>query len=245
MTQTVARTAPATTDRRSSASRLVVSASLVAVAADHALMGVVGEIIPPLLVLGAITVAAAALAARRPAAGAATLGVIAIVALIGSAPFLANDLTTPTDPIAFVWAVLSGGGRLAVLIGAALALLRRDALARPVALAALAVLVLAVGGSLIARATVATDSPAPGDVEVVAAGFAYPSTVTVPAGGALYVENRDLVHHDLAVEGTDLHVLVEPRTAKRVGIDLPAGAYTFLCTVPGHEAMVGTLEVSG
>jgi len=31
--------------------------------------------------------------------------------------------------------------------------------------------------------------------------------------------------------------------SRRVNLDLAPGTYTFVCTVPGHESMVGTLVV--
>lgn len=228
----------------SAAHRLVVIASVIALAADVVLMAIIGAVIPPLLVFAVLTAVVVVAARRWPRSGLIGLGLIALAANGGGLEFLAADLSSPADPIAFLWAVLSGGGRLVALVGVALALLRRDDAARRLAVASLGILVVAAAASTIARvSTSSSDGQEDGDVAVAVTGFTYPDEVTVATGGALYVDNRDPVRHTFAIEGTDLDVRVEPGVGRRVVIDLPAGTYDFLCTVPGHEFMTGTLEV--
>ena len=75
--------------------------------------------------------------------------------------------------------------------------------------------------------------------------------LTAPAGKVtLKMTNRDDVAHDIAVRGKKL---ASPKKGKIVGtgkvstltVTLPAGTYTFYCTVFGHESsgMRGTLTV--
>lgn len=243
MSQTTTRIDATDTRTRPTAHRLVVRASVVALVADLAIMGVVGEVIPPLLVFAVLTGAAVVLASRRPRTGLIVLGVLALFANGGGLPFLLADLAAPTDPVAFVYAVLSGGGRLVAMIAVVLALRASDDAARRLAVASLAILGVAVVGSLAARASVSSDPQQAGDVEVVAAGFAFPELVAVPADGTLHLDNQDPVRHTFAVEGTAVDVLLEPGVQRRFSVDLAPGTYTFVCTVPGHEAMTGTLEV--
>ena len=233
-----------TSPRPSAAHRLVVVASLVALTADLVLMAIIGAVIPPLLVFAVLTGLVVVVARRWPRGGLIALGLIALAANGGGLTFLAADLSSPSDPIAFVWAVLSGGGRLLAMIGVVLALLGRDGAVRRLAVVSLGVVVLAAAGSAVARvSTGSSDGRQVDDVAVVATGFAYPDEVTVATGGALYLDNRDLLRHTFAIEGTDIDVMLEPGVQRRVAIDLPAGTYDFLCTVPGHEFMTGTLEV--
>jgi plastocyanin len=226
------------------AHRLVIGASIIAVVADLVLMTIIGEVIPPLAVIAVLVVGAAVLTRRRPRLGIGVLAALALLALGGSIPFLAGDLTSPADPIAFVYAVLSGGGRILALVGAVLAWRSRHDAVRVLVIGSLGVLVVAVAGSLTARAVVESEDRVAGDVPVVAEGFEYPERVEVASGGTLHLRNRDIVRHDFAVEGTDIHVDLEPRVGRRVVVDLPVGTYEFVCTIPGHEHMTGTLEVT-
>lgn len=227
------------------ARRVVVIASLAALAADLTFMAIIGAVIPPLAIFAVAVVVAVGATRRWPRAGAIALGLIALLANAGGLSFLLADLSSPSDSIAFLWAVVSGGGRVVVIVAAVLALRDRDGGARRLATAAVALLGIAVIGSVGARLSVSSDARLASDVEVVATGITFPERVSVPAGGAVLVDNRDPVRHTFAIEGTALDVLVEPRVQRRIEIDVPTGTYTFVCTVPGHESMTGTLEVQG
>jgi plastocyanin len=242
---TTTPTADATRDTTgpATARSVVVWSSVAALAADLVLMSIIGVIIPPLAVFAVLSLGAVAATRRWPRSGVVALAVLALVANGGGLAFLLADLGHPSDSIAFLWAVGSGGGRVVAIVAAVLALTRRDRAARGLATASLAVLVLAVIGSLAARFTVTADAAEPGDVEVIAEAVTFPDRVEVPAGGAVLVDNRDPMRHTFAIEGTDLDVVVEPGVQRRIPIELPAGTYTFVCTVPGHESMTGTLEV--
>lgn len=238
-------TTVATRDRNAPATarRAVVWSSLAALAADLAIMTILAEIIPPLAVFAALTLGAVGATRRRERAGVVVLALLALFANVGGLPFLLADLASPSDPVAFLWAVVSGGGRVVAIIAAVMALTGRDVPPRRLATASLAVLGAAVIGSVVARSTVSSDIAQAGDIEIIAEDVRFPEHIAVPAGGAVLVDNRDPVRHTFAIEGTDLDVLVAPGVQRRIPIDVAPGTYTFICTVPGHESMTGTLEV--
>lgn len=242
-TTTPTTVAPSDTTQGATARRVAVVASLAALAADLVWMAIISAVIPPLAVFVVLTLVAVIATRRWPRAGVVVLALLALVANGGGLPFLLADLASPGDTLAFLWAAVSGGGRVVVVAAAVLALAGRDRAARVLATASLAVLSVAVAGSLAARFTATADAAEPGDVEVVAEDVAFPARVAVPEGGAVWVDNRDPVRHTFAIEGTDLDVLVPPGIQRRIPIDVAPGTYTFVCTVAGHESMTGTLEV--
>lgn len=223
--------------------RLMVAAALAATAVDVLLMAIIGQIIPPLAAFGLITVVIAVVLQRRPRALAVGLGLTGLLAVGGSLPFLVEDVRHPADTVAFLWAVLGGGGHLLSVIGAVAVLRDRRRGARVVAAAALALALVAVSGSVLARATVTSDDAVASDVAVPIADIAFPDTITAGSSDTLYVDNRDPVRHDLTVVGTDVAVDLPPGAARRLAVDLPVGTYDVICTVPGHEAMTSTLVV--
>lgn len=244
-------TDPAATDppairpsRATTAGRLVRRASLVAVAADVALMGIIGEVIPPLAVIAVLTVGAIGLLRRRPAGLIATLAVIALAANVVGSPFWTQDLFHPADTVAFLWAVLSAGGRFAAIAGGVLS--RRDAGDRAVGLvraATVGAVAVAVVATVIASATLTTDVAAAGDVRATVEDVAFPAGLTVDQGQTVFLDNRDPYRHTFTVEGTALDVALPGGVARRATVDLAPGTYTVVCTVPGHESMQTTLEV--
>jgi plastocyanin len=92
----------------------------------------------------------------------------------------------------------------------------------------------------------------PTTVKIVAREFVYePKGVTAPVGVVtLTMENRGAVEHDLVVEGARRRKLAEippiqPGKTEDVTVILTPGAYTLVCTVPGHReaGMVGVLRI--
>jgi plastocyanin len=74
------------------------------------------------------------------------------------------------------------------------------------------------------------------------------SELTIPADTDVTIEliNNGLAPHDLAIEDTEYKTpLVDGGESATVTVNLPAGEYTYYCTVPGHRqsGMVGTLIV--
>ena len=61
------------------------------------------------------------------------------------------------------------------------------------------------------------------------------------------IKNVGTVEHNFVVEGTAVKVeSIQPGETQTAMVDLAAGTYRMVCTIPGHEeaGMVGTLEVS-
>jgi uncharacterized cupredoxin-like copper-binding protein len=63
----------------------------------------------------------------------------------------------------------------------------------------------------------------------------------------LTLTNTGVAQHDILIEGTSYGTpLLNPGESASFTFNLPAGEYTYYCTVPGHRAagMVGKLIVS-
>jgi len=84
-------------------------------------------------------------------------------------------------------------------------------------------------------------------VTLTAQGTAWDQTeLTIPAGTEVpfTLVNADPIEHNFTVEDTDFAIVMPGSQTVNATINLPAGSYTFVCTVPGHEAlMTGTLTV--
>ena len=205
-----------------------------------------GAVIPPLVIIPILFLIALAVRRNRHRAGTIAALVIGVLALVGNAPFVIDDLSHGSDaPLQFAVSLAMLVGVLAVIVGA-IGSLRAWAGAgvRPV-LAGAAVIVVAgavAGGAMSAGSE--SDVAQSGDVTVEAKDVEFvPERVTVASGGGVFVDNADLVRHTFTVEDETVDLAVPAGRARRVDIDLPAGTYQFVCDVPGHEDMKGTLVV--
>ena len=97
-------------------------------------------------------------------------------------------------------------------------------------------------------------SQAPPGVRVVATEFHFePSALTLTAGAPMKLtfKNAGQTLHDFTIvsgpggDKTLDHVAAEPNKEATLTLDLPAGSYTFICSVPGHKelGMQGTIAV--
>jgi plastocyanin len=89
-----------------------------------------------------------------------------------------------------------------------------------------------------------------GGVTVIATEFAFdPADFSLPADTDtdLTLQNDGVVEHDIVVEELDDIELVFAGAGETVTetVNVPAGTYTFYCSIPGHRAggMEGTLTV--
>ena len=83
-----------------------------------------------------------------------------------------------------------------------------------------------------------TAAGAPSSVHVALTEFAIePGAITVAEGGTLHVENAGATPHNLAVVDQDAAVsdLAGGETGELSLAGLPAGDYTVICTISGHE----------
>lgn len=212
-----------------------------------AFMVLAGIVIPPAVVIVGVQVVGLVLATRRERTGAGVVAVGGAVQLVAYSSFALPGLLMPQSPLDFLDAVL-GFLTAATMVVAGIALVRRRA-GSPTRLASAGAVVVAVAAvvAVVGAATATKDTLDAGEVEVAADGYAWTVTeLSVGPDDTLHVDNRDPSHHTFAVPALGLEVALPGSTARDLPLDgAAAGVYDFLCTVPGHEAMVGTLEVAG
>lgn len=168
---------------------------------------------------------------------------VAVAYLVGAAPVFVAHFTHPESPLGFVIDALLLIGLVLVIVGVVRALRNAGPARRPLLAGAGALAVTAAGVSLVAAAGVDADARQPDDLALEVADWHFPD-LTVPASApALWVDNQDPFHHTLVVEGTDVHAALPASTPVRIPLDLAPGTYTYLCDVPGHEAMRGELVI--
>lgn len=105
-----------------------------------------------------------------------------------------------------------------------------------------------LGVSLVLSATAPSDDALAEDVTVSAEGFAWaPGVVSydVSTSSGLWIDNRDFAQHALAVPDLGIEVQVPASKSRRIDLgDVQPGEYQILCTIPGHESMTATLQVT-
>lgn len=224
--------------------RLLVAAVAVVIAADVTVQVLAQTVIPPLAIVTLVSLVGLGLYRWKRRVGIAVLGLTALVWGLGSIGFSADHLQHPESGIDFVHATIEVVGRVAIVI-AAIAAWRNatGAWTRRVAIGAGAVLAAAAVVGTATSVASAGDTPQSGDTEATIEHAEFPEEIRVAAGDSLYVENADLFRHTFTVEDTAIDVEVPSRRGARVQVDLPAGSYTVLCSVPGHEFMQSTLVV--
>lgn len=228
--------------------RMVEAACLLAVSLSlYAVMVLAGSIIPPLVIFGTLYLVLAVLLVRlignRWLAGVAA--VLAVLGLAGNAPFLIEDLAHPESWGSFVPSAISVVAGLGAVF-AAVASYRGASvdLVRPTGIAVAGLCAALVVVSLGLSASASSDEAQTGDVTVLAEAYEYPETLSASAGAiGFFVENKDLLRHTFVIDGHDVKVELPSGKSRRVEVELPAGTYAYLCDVPGHESMAGTLTV--
>jgi plastocyanin len=223
---------------------LAILAAIVAVA-DLAIQPLTG-LIPPLLAFGLLGLAGVAVLPRRPKVGRIGLLVVSLLGTAGGAPFALAGLAHPESPIDFVHGVTSLPLRVVVLVAAVAALRGASTGARrtrAVALASLGgLVVVAVASSFLVGSSVVAD---PGDVVLRTEGavFVDGDQLAVATGERLVVDNADPFRHTFTIEDAGVDVEIPAGRTVEVPLDLQPGTYDYICAVPGHEAMTGTLVV--
>jgi plastocyanin len=212
-----------------------------------AIMGINMVIIPPLLIFAVVftglIVALQQWSTKRWLY--IVTAVLATIVLVSNLPFILPDYGHPESFSTFVPAVVATIAALVAIVAAvAIAMGRAPDAARPVGLGAAALVGVLVLLSVAMTATAGDDAMADGDVVVVAENVEYPERLEAAVGNvAFFVENRDRVRHTFVIEGTDVKQELPAARDRRVEVNLTAGEYRFICDVPGHERMEGTLVV--
>jgi len=98
-------------------------------------------------------------------------------------------------------------------------------------------------------AALASPAAAQKTVEVVGKEFKFkPDTIELEAGETLVIEfkNQGALSHNLTFKKLDADTgTIQTDGTETIRVQPEPGTYTFVCTVPGHEAagMTGTLKV--
>lgn len=206
-----------------------------------------GQLIVPLAVFAGVFAATAAWVLRRP--GRPALLVAAGLALLyglGSVRFFLANLAHPESSVSFLAEAALLLGLCVVVAGVTFGLRGPGSVpTRALHLGAGVFATLAVVISVVATLSTGSEVRQPGDVEVVAQGSAFTEGPAVRAGAdaALWIDNRDPIHHTAVVEGTDLKAVLPANTGVRLALDLEPGVYRLWCDVPGHESMETRLEI--
>lgn len=249
MTTTVDdRPAPEGLSRTASWLRFSRGAALTMAVWSVALQVLAGVLIPPVAVIGAIfLVFVPFLTGERRRVGLA-LAVFAALALAGNVPILVDELAHPESSQAFILTLLSVLGALSAMLGGTAAFLRwKPAPIRQVVLGAAGVFAAGTMMSLVMASNTDSDVAQLSDTRVLAARMNWePQTVSVSTGAVgVWVENEDGMRHTFTVEELGVDLEIPALRARRVDFEAPPGSYELICTVPGHEAMTGTLIVEG
>lgn len=203
------------------------------------------HVIPPLAIFAVICgVVGAALTRRRPRWLLGIAAAVAVLYLGGSLPFIAAGLAHPESPVGFLAEVFLVLAFLTTIVGVVLRWRHAaDGARRRTVVAAVGIGLLATVVSLVAAASVDSAARQDGDVPLVTERSVFPEQVEVPAGGMLWVDNRDPFHHTFVIDDTEVHEVLAANSAVRIPIELTPGSYRYWCDVPGHDAMEGTLHV--
>ncbi|MFQ5555144.1 MAG: cupredoxin domain-containing protein [Acidimicrobiia bacterium] len=206
------------------------------------------EVIPPVLVIGAIyLVAAPFLKGERRRLGLA-LAVVTAILFTGNLGQIADSLAAVTSAPGWVMTWLSTVTAV-VGVGAGLGAFfqwRADAV-RVMAVGTASVFVLGALVSVAAAVNTESDAPLATDIRVTAEKVEFaPEAISFDAGsGGVWVDNRDGIHHTFTIAQLGIDLEIPAFKAKRIDIGAPPGTYGYACTVPGHEGMVGVLTIIG
>jgi plastocyanin len=204
------------------------------------------QIIPPQLVVSVLLAIGAAAVWRGGVErrGTIAFGALALIFFAGGASHSMPELGHLDGGVPFVVGLillLAGFLALLALIGALIRLPASLASRAPLA-AATAILVIGAIACAVSTANATDERAHAGDAELAAHQISFvPGHLDVKRGQAVHIVNRDPVRHTFTIDG-HVSVDVSPGGARRVGLDLPSGTYTYHCVVPGHD-MKGTLSV--
>jgi plastocyanin len=208
-----------------------------------------GAIIPPVISIAVVFIVAWGFTRWRP--NRITFGVfggIGLATVLLNIPIVLSDLSHPESAFGFsttLFAVLAS--ILAVLVGIAAWRSLSERTASRATVAASAILVVGIAVSTILALDLEDDPTEAGDIRLSADTAEWvPGSLSATAGSvAVYIENLDPVRHTFAIDALDLEVEVPASTGRRIEFTASPGSYEFICTVPGHEKMVGTIVVGG
>ena len=226
----------------------MVAGGVMVVAWAIALTLLIGELFPPIALFGVLFLVSILLSLLVETAARIYLLVISILGLATTLLFSGQDLMHPESLLGFVFALVP---TLATVLGitASVGAMRRwsEASARRIGQAAVVVLVAGVSVSLVASASLTDDVALPGDASMTAIEVEFrPRAMSAPSGVVgILVDNEDPFRHTFTITELGVDVELPASTARRVEFHAAPGTYTYICAVPGHEDMRGTLVIEG
>ena len=173
---------------------------------------------------------------------------ISILGLLTTLLFFGPDLLHPESTLGFLFGLIPAVGTVVGITATSGAMRRWSRIsARRVGSAAAVVLVGGLAVSLVSAAALTSDVAQPGDIELTAFDLEFqPEALNAAAGTfGVVVDNEDPFRHTFVISELGVNVELPAGTARRVELQAPAGTYTYVCSVPGHEDMRGTLVVKG
>ena len=208
-----------------------------------------GEIIPPVVIFATVFIIWWGVIRWRP--NRITFSILiglGLAAIGGNLPFLLSDLGHPESAFGFITGMMPlAASLLAIAVGLAGWGRLSDNAASKIWVGAAVLFLLAATFSVVQALGLEDEAAAAGDITLTAESADWePATLTAAAGTvAIHVQNQDPIRHTFAIEALDVEVEVPAATDRRVEFTAAAGTYEFICTVPGHEAMIGTIVVGG
>lgn len=204
-------------------------------------------LIPPVLVIGVVYAGMIPfLRGERRGLGLA-YGVIGALTLFGNAPATIDELSHLDSAPAFILTLLAVvGSVVAIVAGVSTWRSATQPPTRRIVFAAAVVFVSLAATSMVVSAATDSDVAQPDDLLVVAERVEFgPNDLSIAAsGGGVWIDNKDGIRHTFTIEDEGIDLDIPALKARRVELNLAAGDYDFICTVPGHDNMKGTLTVS-
>jgi plastocyanin len=177
-----------------------------------------------------------------------SFGIVSALLLLANLPGLLSELAHYDSAPSFVLTLASTViAVLAVIAGFGVFFGWSTAAVRPALVAAAAVFVVGSAVSVTAFLSAESDVALATDAQVTAEKVEFgPDTLTVSSGEAgVWVDNKDGIYHTFTVEALGFDLEIPALKSRRIDFVAAPGTYEFVCTVPGHESMTGTLVVEG
>ena len=207
----------------------------------------IGEVVPPVLVIGLIFVSFVPFLRAGARRLGLVVGVLAVLAIVGNLAPLVDELTHPDSGWAFVPSLFALLNAVVLAVAGVAAFRRSAASPGPLLVGSATVLVVGVLSAMVATTSVESDDRVAGDTVIVATGNEFvDERVVVPAGtNGFWLDNRDGIRHTFTTRDVDFEIDAPGESQQRGELDLEVGVYEVYCAVPGHGNMKLELVVEG
>lgn len=227
---------------------VLIKAAWVQIAVSVLVTVLSGEIIPPVIAVAVLLIVGLFLIGGRAKVGAAVLGIVSLLHLVISAPFVIANLSHPESFFDFFFGWTMIVSALVATVAAVPVWRGTDTeggRARLTLLASGLLLVALAAVGAVATLTTKDVAAREGDETLVAEDveFAPTDLQADPGDVGVHVDNKDQARHTFTIDELDVNLELPAGKGARTSFSAEAGEYAFYCTVPGHEDMKGTLTV--